>query len=172
MILKGALIIFLLLETNAIVNHNPSKPGCPSQVSPMQNFLAERFVGVWYPIQKYSLQFEVGKCITLNVGFSRINNKTLVTMTHAQRIGNNFTIFEQNATMHNVTNSIWGFKYNMSLNGNWNFIDFCHFDILFWLLSWRWWIHLHSWYKLREFRCCLRLRNTKQKTKWSNGLDS
>lgn len=117
MILRAVLLGVLLFSTKAIVNHNPSKPGCPAHVSPLDSFTPDLFSGVWYPIQKYQLQFEVGKCITINVGFLRGTNTTSVTMEHSQRIGGNYTVFEQNATVHNAISSIWTFKYNMSLSG-------------------------------------------------------
>ena len=118
MILKVVSTIFFLVQSKAIVNHNPSKLGCPDQVSPLDNLLIDRFAGVWFSIQKYSMQFEVGKCIMINLGFTRLVNSTSVTITHSQKVGNNFTVFEQNATVRNAINSIWAFKFNRSLTGN------------------------------------------------------
>lgn len=114
------LVLFLVLvifQSEAIVNHNPVKPGCPPVVTPKENLLLERFSGVWYEIQKYSNQFELGTCISINIGFVRELNASTVSIRHNQKVGDNFTDFDQTAQVKSL-NSVWSFKNNSSLIGD------------------------------------------------------
>lgn len=112
------LLLIVSISTKAIVNQNPVKPGCPA-VNPQENLLLERFAGVWYEVQKHFSQFELGSCVSVNIGLLKELNSTILSLRHNQKIGGNFTDFDQNATVRRI-NSVWSFKYNSSLMGEFN----------------------------------------------------
>lgn len=166
------LVLFLVLvifQSEAIVNHNPVKPGCPPVVTPKENLLLERFSGVWYEIQKYSNQFELGTCISINIGFVRELNASTVSIRHNQKVGDNFTDFDQTAQVKSL-NSVWSFKNNSSLIGDNHIHTSGKLFILYFFCSRRWWIYLHTRHKLCELCCNFRVRNHQQEAKWTNGI--
>lgn len=120
--LEVILLLIALITSKAIVNQNPVKPGCPA-VDPKENLLLERFAGVWYEAHKHFSQFELGSCVSVNIGLLNLLNSTILTLRHNQKIGDNFTDFDQNATVRWI-NSVWSFKYNSSLMGDFNLLFF------------------------------------------------
>lgn len=103
-----------LVSLKAIVNHNPARLGCPSSLFPQENFQIQSFGGLWYEVQKFSSQFENGKCVTVNFVSTQITNGTLVTIKLSQTTGLITTDFEQNATIRQLS-SAWNFMYNRSI---------------------------------------------------------
>lgn len=105
-----------MVITSAIITRPGSSPGCPIVVNPMQNFDVQQFSGVWYEIQKYSSQFDGGKCVSVNFGsIQRRVNQTTITISYSQRIGSRISQFNQNATVRQM-NSVWSVRYNRSID--------------------------------------------------------
>lgn len=109
--------LIICIQSKAIVNHHPSKPGCPGVIQPMQNFFLDRFVGVWYEIQKYSSQFGLGTCNSMNLRTVRDGNGSTVLIRYTQKLGGIFSDFDQSAPIVGLINSVWQLQYNRSLNG-------------------------------------------------------
>lgn len=171
MILEAILLLIASIGSKAIINQNPVKPGCPAVV-PQENLLLEHFSGVWYEVQKHSSQFELGTCVSVNVGLSKATNETIINLRHQQKIANNFTNFYQNATVRR-SNSVWLFRYNSSLIGELKLRSF-HLKSKFFSTFWSWHrgIHLHIGDQLRQLRRRVLLWTDQQETKRRNGLDS
>jgi len=50
--------------------------GCPPQVAPMPDFDLQKYLGVWYEIERFDSSFEDGlECVTAN--YSRLDNSTV-----------------------------------------------------------------------------------------------
>lgn len=111
-LIEAVLIFVVVNNAYAIVNNNPSMPGCPIILT-IDNFTLERFSGVWYEIQKLSSQFEIGSCVSIDAGSY---GQSMASIKFSQKIGNNFTDFYQNATVLNKS-SVWSFNYNRSISG-------------------------------------------------------
>lgn len=170
--LEVILLLLVTITTKAIVNQNPVKPGCPA-VNPQENLLLERFAGVWYEVQKHFSQFELGSCVSVNIGLLKESNSTILTLRHNQKIGENFTDFDQNATVRRI-NSVWSFKYNSSLIGEFN--ESLTFIYSIGNMSKRWTffsrfrrLYLHFGNKFCQLRCRLCLRPYKFESKRTNG---
>lgn len=107
----------IIVQTKAIVNYQPTKPGCPSAIQPMDNFSLGSFVGVWYEIQKFSSQFGLGTCNSMNVRTVQDGNGSTILIRYTQKLGGNFSDFDQTAPIAGLVNSVWVLQFNRSLNG-------------------------------------------------------
>lgn len=52
---EAFLLQFLIFNSDAVLNHNPIKTGCPAVVNPMENFVPEWVTGSWFEIQRLEI---------------------------------------------------------------------------------------------------------------------